>query len=126
VQRLLVSLILILAFLLGVVALWLAHEEWGSYEHGVPYPPRRVSGESLSGPRGILSLQEIVRRLRLPAGSRLLEVEREEEHGHLYYEIELLMPGGHVQELLVDPHTAEVIGVEVEEEEAHETAAGGG
>ncbi len=123
-QRLLFPLVLVLALLLGAVALWLAREAWEEYEHGEAYLPHGMEGGTGWRETGLLSLREIIRRLDLPEESRILEVEREEKEGRLYYEIELLMPGGRVRELLVDPRTAEVVGME-EEEELHETAAGG-
>ncbi len=121
-QRLLFPLVLVLALLLGAVALWLAREAWEEYEHGEAYLPHGMEGGTGWREKGFLSLQEIIRRLELPEESRILEVEREEKEGRLYYEIELLMPGGRVRELYVDPRTAEVVGME---EELHETAAGG-
>lgn len=121
-QRLLFPLVLVLALLLGAVALWLAREAWEEYEHGEAYLPHDMEGGTGWREKGLLSLREIIRRLDLPEKSRILEVEREEKEGLLYYEIEVLMPGGRVRELYVDPRTAEVVGME---EEPHETAAGG-
>ena len=123
-QRLLFPLVLVLALLLGAVALWLAREAWEEYEHGEAYLPHDMEGGTGWREKGLLSLREIIRRLDLPEKSRILEVEREEKEGLLYYEIEVLMPGGRARELYVDPRTAEVVGME-EEEEPHETAAGG-
>ena len=123
-QRLLFPFILLLALLLGLAALWMAREAWEEYEHGEAYQPHDFAGSREGRETGLLSLEEIMRRLELPRESRILEVEREERDGRLYYEIELLMPGGQVRELYVDPRTAEVVGME-EDEESHETAAGG-
>jgi uncharacterized membrane protein YkoI len=114
-HRFSLPLILVVALLLGLAALWMAHEEWEAYEYSEPF--RSVSGgrSTFTAHGTVLSLEEIVRRLRLPEESRILEVEREEKNGRLYYEIELLDGQGRVRELYVDPRTAEVI--EEEEEE---------
>jgi len=122
VQRLLFPLVLLLALLLGLAALWMARDAWEEYEHGEAYLPQNLAGGREGRETGLLPLEEIIRRLELPRESRILEVEREEKGGRLYYEIELLTPGGRVRELYVDPRTAEVVGME---EESHETAAGG-
>lgn len=118
--------VVLVLLLLGLVALWWAHEEWEDHEHEEVYPSQQDPKTEVEQGRERFSLQEIVRSLQLPEGSRILEVEREEHNGRLYYEIELLMPDGRVQEMYVDPRTAEVIGMEEEDEEAHETSAGGG
>ena len=124
--RLVLYSILTLALLLGLAALWLAREEWESYEQSGAYLSRDGNGAGAPLAEGLLPLQEIFRRLQLPTDSRILEVERKMRNGRLYYEIELLMPEGHVWELYVDPRTAEVLEKEVEEaEEPYETAAGG-
>ncbi len=125
VQRLFFPIVLALAILLVLGALWMAREAREDYEPAEAYPPRQAAGNWKRGGMDLLSLQEIIRRLDLPPESRILEVEREERNGRQYYEIELLMPEGHVQELYVDPRTAEVVATEEEEgEEPRETAAG--
>jgi len=85
-QRLLFPLVLVLALLLGAVALWLAREAWEEYEHGEAYLPHDMEGGTGWREKGLLSLREIIRRLDLPEKSRILEVEREEKEGLLYYE----------------------------------------
>lgn len=123
-SRLVLFAILLLALLLGAAALWLAGESWEHYERGefVGLPEARVDRQGAD----YLPLEDILHRLQLPPGSHVLEVEREMENQRLYYEIELLMPDGHVLEWYVDPRTAEVVKTEQEESEAHhETAAGG-
>jgi uncharacterized iron-regulated membrane protein len=123
-QRLLFPLVLALALLLCLAALWLAHETLEEYEHGEAYMLQDREGDAGWREGELLPLQEILQRLELPKESRILEVEREVKKGHVYYEIELLMPGGRVREFLVDPRTAEVVGMK-EGKEPHETAAGG-
>ncbi len=125
-KSLLVPAILLVALLLGILALWMAHEEWEEYEHHADWRvPELAPGAGAPG-SGLLSLDQVVERLRFPEGTRVLEVEREEERDRLVYEIEYLTPEGHYRELRVDPRTAEILGMEdEEEEESHETAAGG-
>ncbi len=105
-----------LAFLLGALALWMAREQWESYEHDVEHGGYWDGGDAVET-AGLLSLEEIVRRLELPAKSRILEVERELESGRMYYEIEFLLPDGRIEEVMVDPRTAEVVKREREEGE---------
>ncbi len=64
----------------------------------------------------ILPLEVLFERINLPPGSRLLEVELEHEDGRLLYEIEYVIPSGMIEELLVDPHTGEVIGRKLEDD----------
>jgi uncharacterized membrane protein YkoI len=107
---------IVLALLLGAVALWMAERQWGGYE-------RQARQHEVSGLRktadlseGILSLQEILQRLKLSEDTRILEVEREHHDGNMYYEIELVNAEGRIFELLIDPHTAEVVKQEEEED----------
>lgn len=46
----------------------------------------------------------------------VLEVELEEEHGVLGYEVEIEVAGGSVIEVMVDPDTAEVLGQEIDDD----------
>ncbi len=64
----------------------------------------------------ILALEVLLERIDLPPNSRLLEIELEHEDGRLLYEIEYVIPSGVIEELLVDPHTAEIIGREREDD----------
>lgn len=123
-QRLVLLLVPVLAILL--LGAWrLTREAREGYEPAEAYPPRQMAGRVPVGEQGRLPLQEIIRRLDLPSEVRILEVEQEQRNGRQYYEIELLMPEGRVRELYVDPRTAEVLERGEEEEEPHETVAGG-
>lgn len=108
-------IIVVLALLLGAAALWMAERQWGGYE-------RQARRDDASGLRktaelleGMLSLQEILQRLKLPEDLRILEVEREHHGGKLYYEIELVNAEGRIFELLIDPYTAKVVKQEEED-----------
>lgn len=99
----------LLALLLGVAAFWMVEKDRRNYE-------RDNRSWEMSGTRkkrgvspGILSLQEILQRLDLPRGTRVLEVEREYHDGDMYYEIEMVTAEGRVLELYVDPYTAEIV-----------------
>ncbi len=115
-QRSLLILLLLCSFLLGAAAFWLARQSWTGYERRQP-----ETGVWRAGPPAregtLLSLDEILERLEVPGSSRILEVERERRAGRLFYEIELLLPDGRVEELLVDPRTGRVVRREYEEEE---------
>jgi uncharacterized membrane protein YkoI len=67
----------------------------------------RASGE-------ILALEVILQGLPEAAGSRILEVELEEEGGRLTYQIERLEAGGRVREYRIDARTGERLGFEDE------------
>ena len=58
----------------------------------------------------ILPLAEILDRLSLPPGSRVLEVELERGQGRLLYEIEVLGPDGRVREWRVDAASGTLVG----------------
>ena len=64
----------------------------------------------------ILPLEEVLRRLRLDPGVRILEVEREFSHGRHLYEIEYLGRGGRVREVRVDARTGARLDAEEEED----------
>lgn len=49
-----------------------------------------------------MPLAELIRRVEAESPGQVLEVELEDEHGRLVYEIKLLRPGGRVVELLYD------------------------
>jgi len=111
--RLLFSLttVVVLALLAG--ALWMARQQWMVYEWDEVHettPGRDRMAEN----GGTLSLDEILRHLSLPPESRILEVEREQDGGRLYYEIDFLLPDGRIEEVKVDPFTAEVVEREYE------------
>ncbi len=106
-------LLLVLAFAGGAF--------WWSWQMGdgghVRVHPQGDWHHASRGADGPLPLEELLLRLDVPARSRILEVEREKEGGRLLYEIELLLPDGRVEELLVDPRTADVVKREFEDEE---------
>ncbi|WP_297527320.1 PepSY domain-containing protein [Thiohalobacter sp.] len=58
----------------------------------------------------ILPLAEILERLSLPPGSRVLEAELEREDGRLVYEIEVLGSDGRVREWQLDAASGTPIG----------------
>lgn len=60
----------------------------------------------------ILPLEEILRRLPLAEGERLLEVEVERDDGAWIYEIEVVSPSGRVREFEVDARDGRVIEVD--------------
>jgi uncharacterized membrane protein YkoI len=57
----------------------------------------------------VLPLEQILDRLRLDPGSRILELEAETKHGQPVYEIEILRPDGRVRKVTVDA----VSGIEI-------------
>jgi uncharacterized membrane protein YkoI len=67
----------------------------------------RVRGLRSSG--DILALEAILAVLPVVAGSRILEVGLEEQHGLLIYEIERLEGAGQVREYRIDARTGERI-----------------
>jgi uncharacterized membrane protein YkoI len=74
----------------------------GDYDHEEAYRLRER--------REILRLEELLRRLDLGAGTRILEIERKFEHGRHVYEIEYLNRDGRVREALIDAGTGDVLG----------------
>jgi len=120
--RFLVFAVLIVALGLGVVAWQLARERHEFHELREGISPRNDSIREAG--RGILTLREIIQRMELPEDVRILEVERERKKGKIYYEIELLMPGGIVEERLIDPYTGETVKYEREEKGSHAPVAG--
>lgn len=59
--------------------------------------------------RSVLPLEELLRRLDLGPGARILELESEREHGRHFYEIEYVTGGGRVREVLIDAATGEIL-----------------
>ncbi len=70
-------------------------------DHGRAYRLRQQSA--------VLPLEEILGRLQLAPGSRILEIEGETKHGRYLYEIELLGPDGRVREIKVDATDGSVV-----------------
>jgi uncharacterized membrane protein YkoI len=59
--------------------------------------------------REILPLEELLRRIDLGPGARILEIETEHEQGCLLYEIEYLDGSGRVREIWMDARTGETV-----------------
>lgn len=57
----------------------------------------------------ILSLESILQKVQADHPGKVLEVELENKHGKLVYEIELLDAQGKVWKLKVNPHTGELL-----------------
>jgi uncharacterized membrane protein YkoI len=57
----------------------------------------------------ILPLRELLARVEAEHPGEVLEVELEDEHGRLVYEIKLLRPGGRVTKLHYDATTGEPV-----------------
>jgi uncharacterized membrane protein YkoI len=62
----------------------------------------------------ILALEVILRALPRVSGSRVLEVELEEEGGRLIYHVERLETGGRVREYRINARSGELTGSEDE------------
>jgi uncharacterized membrane protein YkoI len=59
--------------------------------------------------REILPLEELLRRAGLEPETRVLEVEKEFEHGRRVYEIEYLSRDGRVREVRIDVDSGAVV-----------------
>ncbi len=108
-------LVIVLAMVLALAAWWLARRQWTPYEHigeSLPLPGVRMVSQQ---PGQMIPLGEILGRLQLPAGARILEVERERIDGRLFYEIELVTKEGRIYEVWVDPYTGAVVSREDED-----------
>lgn len=57
----------------------------------------------------IMSLEEIVKSLKLDPADRILEVESEFEHGVRIYELEIRTRDGHIEEIEVDATTGRIL-----------------
>lgn len=57
----------------------------------------------------ILPLEELLRRLDLGPGTRVLEIESEIEHGRALYEIEYVERGGRIRKVVVDARSGVVL-----------------
>lgn len=109
-------IIIVLALLLGAVTFWMADRQWGGYERQARQHETSGLKKTADLSEGVLSLLEILQRLKLPEDTRILEVEREHHDGNMYYEIELVNAQGRIFELLIDPYTAKVVKQEEEED----------
>lgn len=59
--------------------------------------------------REILPLEELLRRLDLGEGVRILEIESEMAHGDPAYKIEYLDAGGRIREVLIDAKSGQIL-----------------
>ncbi|MGA7979869.1 MAG: PepSY domain-containing protein [Chromatiaceae bacterium] len=57
----------------------------------------------------VLPLQELISRMHLGEGARLLEIEAKLHDGRRLYEVEYVDQNGHVQELVIDARTGEIV-----------------
>lgn len=62
-----------------------------------------------------LPLSEILRRIEAEHPGRVLEIERDREHGRTVYEIELLNARGRVIELTVDAASGEILRTDMDD-----------
>ncbi|OIQ01312.1 MAG: hypothetical protein AUK35_00040 [Zetaproteobacteria bacterium CG2_30_46_52] len=60
----------------------------------------------------ILSLTEILQLVGSKVHGKLVEVELEEKHGKVVYDIDFLAENGVVMEMLVHPKTGEILSLE--------------
>ena len=60
----------------------------------------------------VLPLTEILKRVAVDYPGDIVEVELEDEHGRLIYEVELVSTSGRMIELEIDAKTGEVLEVE--------------
>ncbi len=103
-----IASLLLMAWVLCLPAWASASEEEGR-DHGKAY--------SLRQSEQVLPLQELLKRVQLPAEARVLEVEYEHKRGRHLYEIEYLMPDGRVHEIKVDALSASIIKRESKDED---------
>ena len=62
----------------------------------------------------ILSLEEIIEKVKTHHPGRILEAELENKSGQLIYELEILGKDGIVKEIYVNAETAEIIKTEID------------
>jgi uncharacterized membrane protein YkoI len=60
----------------------------------------------------IMSLEEIMQHVRKVYPGRILEVELENEEGHIIYELEILGTDSIVREIYIDARNGELLSVE--------------
>ena len=63
----------------------------------------------------ILSLEEILQRLRPRYPGKVLEIELEQKTGQIIYEVEILGKDGVVRELYIDARTGDVLRSKVDD-----------
>ena len=95
-----------ISFLLVVSAILAAHLVFGDSHE---------MARGLAAKGVILPLEEILERVRKRHPGRVLEVELEEEHDQLVYEIEMLNPSGGVWKGYVNAATGEILGEKQED-----------
>ena len=88
----------------------------GSNHGEEKYEAREHAGvHSMAESNGILSLQQILHNARQQHAGRVLEVELEEKHGGVYYEVEILDANGEVWEMNFDARSGELLGEDQED-----------
>ena len=63
----------------------------------------------------VMSLQSILDKYRTDYPGRVIEVELEEKHGQIIYEIEIVDDRGEVRELYINARNGELLKVKVED-----------
>lgn len=63
----------------------------------------------------VLPLEELLARHRKRIPGRLLDLEVENEHGRIVYELEMVDEAGRVQEIYLDAQSGEWLGEELED-----------
>lgn len=108
-MRYLITITLILAVLLGMLALWMKNSECSdsySKEISTPETGVRTLNYAASDP---LPLETIIKRLSLPKDTRILEIEREHRSRIMHYDIELITVDGKIYKIHINPYTAEIV-----------------
>lgn len=78
-------------------------------------PPLVVDHERARAARArgeVLPLAQVLSRVELDFGGRVIEVELERDDGELLYELKLLLPDGRLIELEFDARTGELVKLE--------------
>ena len=70
---------------------------------------------SMAESNDILSLEQILHNARQQHAGRVLEIELEENHGSVYYEVEILDANGEVWEMNFDARSGELLGEDLED-----------
>ena len=105
--------VVVLAVLLAGIGVWQfgnlglgggeEHESEDEHEYEEQYTQHR----EIALPSGDAAV--MLERIASEENARIVEVEREREHGRDVYELKLAEPDGHVREIKVDTETGEVI-----------------
>lgn len=70
-----------------------------------------IEARRLQNQGEILSLESILKNIRIKFPGKILEVELENEDGHIYYEIEILGKDGIVREIYINAKNGKLISV---------------